>query len=352
MNKILLKTQMGEYPIIIKDNLLFEIENYIEAGNNFVITNKAVYALYGKFLEVIKPKFIIIEDGEEFKNFATYEKIMNELLAHKIERSSKIIALGGGIVGDIAGFAASSILRGVDFIQIPTTLLAQVDSSVGGKTGFNTQYGKNLIGAFYQPKMVLIDPKTLSTLNERQIKTGLAEVVKYAYIEKSANPDNFCVEENFFKFLENNNPLENLEYIISKSCKIKADVVSADEKEKGLRAILNFGHTFAHAFEKVTNYTEITHGEGVSMGIKCAFKLALIKNLIDENYHTRAIKLLEKLNLKTLPPKNINNAAVMEAMKSDKKVSDTKINFILPQEPYCVKLHFDIDEPSIAKSLL
>lgn len=343
--EITVKTPQNEYPIIIQEGLLEKVGDYIDSGNgtkgsNFVITNKTVHTLYGSFLEPIKPKFIFMEDGEEFKNFKTYENVINELLAQKIERADRVIALGGGVVGDIAGFVASTVLRGVDFIQIPTTLLAQVDSSVGGKTGINTQYGKNLVGTFYQPKMVLIDPKTLQTLDARQVKTGLAEVLKYAFIEKTAANDHTEASETFFNFLQNtqnNQADKNYEKIIAKSCQIKANVVSQDEKEKGLRAILNFGHTFGHAIERVAGYGEITHGEGVSMGIKCALKLALSKNLINGNYYKDALELLKKFELKTEIPENLDRKAIYDAMKSDKKVSDAKIALILPTAPHEVK---------------
>jgi len=357
----------NEYPIVIREGLLEEIGEHIEAsseggnagcGKNFIVTNETVKALYGKYFEGsnknFSAEFIVIGDGEEYKNFQTYEFIVNELLARKIERKSKLIALGGGVVGDITGFVASSVLRGVDFIQVPTTLLAQVDSSVGGKTGINTRFGKNLVGTFYQPKKVLIDPKTLQTLDARQIKTGLAEVVKYAFIEKTASGKGtfgaFGVE--FFDFLQNNNPAEHYPYIIAESCQIKANVVRQDEKESGLRAILNLGHTFGHALEKVTNYTEITHGEGVAAGIACAFRLALELRLVTQDYFNNSIALLEKLGLETKIPENIDRKAVYEAMKSDKKVRDTQINFILPSGPGEVTQRSDIGEPLIIKSLL
>lgn len=345
----------NEYPIVIQEGLLKRIGDYInfsnEGGRNFVVTNETVKALYGKYFEGFGVEFIVIGDGEEYKNFETYEFILNELLARKIERKSKIIALGGGVVGDITGFAASTILRGVDFIQVPTTLLAQVDSSVGGKTGINTRFGKNLVGAFYQPKKVLIDPITLQTLDDRQIKTGLAEVVKYAFIEKTASGKNVFGAE-FFDFLQNNDPREHYPYIIAESCQIKANVVSQDEKEKGLRAILNLGHTFGHALEKVTNYTEITHGEGVAAGIACAFRLALELHLVEKEYFENSIALLEKLGLETKIPENIDRKAIYEAMKSDKKVANAQINFILPSALGGVTQCSGIEEPLIIKSLL
>ena len=349
--ELTVKTPQNEYPILIQEGLLEQIGEHIENGKNFIITNETVKSLYGKYFEGLDAEFITIGDGEEYKNFKTYEFIVNELLKKKVERKSKLIALGGGVVGDITGFVASSVLRGIDFIQVPTTLLAQVDSSVGGKTGINTDFGKNLVGAFYQPKKVLIDPNTLQTLDERQIKTGLAEVVKYAFIEKTASGrDIFGVD--FFEFLQNNNPVEHYPYIIAESCQIKANVVSQDEKEKGLRAILNLGHTFGHALEKVTDYRAITHGEGVAIGIACAFRLALEIGAIEEGYFKDSIALLQKLGLETKIPHNLDVEAIYDAMKSDKKVSDKKINFILPSRPGEVKQHSDIGMPSIIRILL
>jgi 3-dehydroquinate synthase len=250
------------YYILIEKGILKSAKSYINAlkkyNDYFIITNKTVWKLYKKYFEWVK-NVVVIEDGEKYKNFDTYKYILDELLNAKIERDDVIIALGGGVVGDIAGFAASSVLRGVDFVQIPTTLLAQVDSSVGGKVAINHKTGKNLIGAFYQPKLVLIDPETLKTLDERQIKTGLGEIAKYAFIEKNCGIKN----PKFLNFLmkcdiKND---DDLEKIIYHSCKLKAYVVTKDEKEKSLRAVLNFAHTFAHGIEKVTDYKVFTHGE-------------------------------------------------------------------------------------------
>lgn len=321
------------YPIIIQNNLLKNLDEYFNE-DVFVVTNTTVNKLYGKYLKKYAKKMVVIKDGEKYKNLSTFDYIANQLLSSKIERKDTVVALGGGVVGDITGYVAASVLRGVNFVQIPTTLLAQVDSSVGGKVAVNTKHGKNLLGAFYQPKRVLIDPTVLQTLPERQIKTGLAEVVKYAFIEKTAS-DTFDENFTFFDFLTNKDYAQNYENIIARSCQIKADVVSADEHENNLRAILNLGHTLCHALENLTNY-KITHGEGVSIGLKFAFDLSLKLGLVEQNYYTGAIELIKKLGLKTEIPHNMRADKIISLMKSDKKVVSGEVNFVLPCGKYDV----------------
>ncbi len=362
MKKLTVELKEKSYPIIIEHGILDDIRNVIASnykgkGRFFAITNKTIYPLYKSVLDNFE-NIIQIEDGEEYKNFQTFEYIMDKLLEAKIERGDCIIAFGGGVVGDMAGFAASSVLRGIDYIQIPTTLLSQVDSSVGGKTGFNHKMGKNLIGAFKQPKLVLIDPNTLNTLDTRQIKTGLGEVLKYAFIEKSATDKNF----EFFNFLknlksnQNNNLYENLkrnwEEIIYISVSMKADVVSKDECEKGLRTILNFGHTYAHALEKITDYKKYTHGEAVAAGMIMAFNTAFLRGFIDEKYYKNAVDLINDYNLISDDMKNLNKDDMFNAMKSDKKVNHSVIRLILPVKPFEVRLFDDTKELLIKDSLL
>lgn len=337
------------YPIIIQRGLLDNLDEYLK-GRIFVITNTTVYNLYGQKLKKYATEFIVIKDGEKYKNLKTFENIANKLLSFKIERKDTIVALGGGVVGDIAGFVASSVLRGVNFIQIPTTLLAQVDSSVGGKVAVNTKYGKNLLGAFYQPKMVLIDPNTLKTLPKKQIKSGLGEVVKYAYIEKNASLD-FDENATFLEYLLNNSLEENFEYIIAKSVKIKANVVSKDEKESNLRQILNLGHTFAHPIEKISNF-KITHGEAVAIGLMNAFELSYKLNLINEKCRSKALSLLKKFELGQKLSKKFSPDKMFDLMKSDKKVQNSKINFVLPISEVEVSMKSDIDELLIKEILL
>lgn len=249
----------------------------------------------------------------------------------------------------MAGFAAASVLRGVNFVQIPTTLLAQVDSSVGGKTGFNTKYGKNLIGAFYQPESVLIDTNFLKTLPVREIKTGLGEVVKYSFIEKNCSNDENIHLSNF---LNETNP-NNLDFkeIIYRSVALKASVVSKDEKEAGLRAVLNFGHTFAHSIETITNYKKFTHGEAVAMGMKLAFELSYNLNFINKEYFDYAFNLIDKFNLAPIYKIECDKDEYISIMKSDKKVSNSKIRLVLPISKGEVKIFDNIKEDEIKKVL-
>lgn len=324
-----------DYPIFIGENLLKNAQTYIQkytkAKRFLVVTNKTIIALYPDALKLENAEFLILEDGEQYKNFDTYKLIMDKALELRLERKDAFVAFGGGVVGDITGFCAATYLRGVDFIQIPTTLLAQVDSSVGGKVAINTDFGKNLVGAFYQPKLVLADTTTLKTLDNRQFKTGLAEVVKYAFIEKTAK----C-NYNFLKFLSENadkiktHDSETLKQMIKICCEIKAKVVNEDERESGLRAILNLGHTYGHAIEKVTNYSHFTHGEAVAIGLRFAFDLAKARGTITNEYYNEAIVLLAKYALTYVLPQNTKKEDLIAAMAFDKKVLDNKIRFVLP----------------------
>lgn len=335
------------YPIFIGENLLENAQEYISKYTNanklLVVTNETIINLYPDALKLDNAEFLVLKDGEQYKNFETYKQILDKALEMRMERKDAFVAFGGGVIGDITGFCAATYLRGIDFIQIPTTLLAQVDSSVGGKVAINTDFGKNLVGAFYQPKLVLTDISTLKTLDNRQFKTGLAEVIKYAFIEKTASC-NF----NFFDFLSTNSNLIKeknthvLKEMIKICCEIKSKVVNQDEQEKGLRAILNFGHTYAHAIEKVTNYTHFTHGEAVAIGMRFALDLAKIRNSITNDYYNAAIALLAKYALTYMLPATITNEDLMNAMMFDKKVIDNKIRFVLPVEKGKVIITSDV----------
>ena len=337
-----------DYPIFIGENLLSNAQKYIstysKANKLLVVTNETIINLYPNTLKLDNAEILVLKDGEQYKNFETYKLILDKAQEMKLERKDAFVAFGGGVIGDITGFCAATYLRGIDFIQIPTTLLSQVDSSVGGKVAINTDFGKNLIGAFYQPKLVLSDISTLKTLDNRQFKTGLAEVVKYAFIEKTANC-NF----NFFEFMSSNvNAIKNREMNVLKEmikicCEIKAKVVNIDEQEKGLRAILNFGHTYAHAIEKTTNYTHFTHGEAVAIGMRFALDLAKLRKMITDEYYNVSITLLSKYALTYLLPSSISQDELLSAMAFDKKVIDNKIRFILPIEKGKVLITSDID---------
>lgn len=344
------------YPIFIGENLLENAQSYIntytKANKLLVVTNKTIIGLYPDTLKLKNAEFIVLEDGEQYKNYETYKKIMEKAFEMKLERKDAFVAFGGGVVGDITGFCAATYLRGIDFIQIPTTLLAQVDSSVGGKVAINTHFGKNLVGAFYQPKLVLADTKTLNTLDNRQFKTGLAEVVKYAFIEKTAKC-NF----DFFNFLFKNadkiriKEINTLREMIRICCEIKAKVVNEDERENGLRAILNFGHTYAHAIEKVTNFTHFTHGEAVAIGMRLAFDLAKEKNYITDEYYSEALALLVKYSLTYILPPGVTSKALTDAMGFDKKVLDNNVRFVLPVGLGRVKITSEIKAENSLKNV-
>ncbi len=335
--------------IIVEKGLGEKIETFFDNRKYFLITNTTLQKLYPNFIKKFdKNRVIAIEDGEEYKNFTTFEFIIKKLLEQKIERKDCIVALGGGVVGDLAGFCASSILRGVDLIQVPTTLLAMCDSSIGGKTGFNTEFGKNLVGSFYLAKKVLIDSTFLDTLSDYQYKCGLGEVLKYAFIEKTASN-----KTDLFNFLLDNTKekiRDNIDKIIEISASIKAQVVNKDRLEGGLRKILNLGHTYGHAFETLSNYKNISHGEAVSLGIKCASKLSYNLNLIDNNYYQQIIFMLNKFELLNNEPK-FDKIAIIELMKQDKKVVNNKINLLVPTAPCQVELFDNIDLPFLEASL-
>lgn len=330
-----IKSEEKNYSIFIEDEdillLKEKILSYVEGKKYLVVISQKVEKLYGKTLGFAKEYVYVLKDGEKEKNFNNYKKITERALKMKLTRKDAIIAIGGGVVGDLAGFVSSTYMRGIDFIQVPTTLLACVDSSVGGKVAIDTDYGKNLVGAFYQPKVVFINPNFLKTLDDRQFKTGLGEVVKYSFIEKSCK----CDEDlNLTNFLS-----ENVEKIINRDerilsklieicVKLKISVVEKDEKENGLRRILNFGHTYGHAIEKITKYKKYTHGEAIVAGMKYAFNLAIKRNLIDKNYKFFAEDVIKKFNFVEIP--EFDREKMIELMQLDKKAVNEKIIFILP----------------------
>ncbi len=336
------------YPIYIDSSEISELtrklEKYISGRKVFVVISEKVNKLYGKILNIPAVETFVLKDGEKEKNFKNYKKITERMLKNQLSRKDILLAVGGGVVGDMAGFAASTYMRGIDFIQIPTTLLACVDSSVGGKTGIDTDYGKNLVGAFYQPKAVFININFLKTLDTKQFKTGLGEVVKYSFIEKSCKPE---FEINLFNFLSenfekiNNKDIRTLERLVEYCVTLKIAVVEQDEKEGSLRKILNFGHTYGHAIEKITNYKKYTHGEAVVEGMRFAFKLAVEKGLIEKNYKFLADDVINKFKFTSV--KKFNMKKITEIMKSDKKASNGKITFVLPTDYQEVKT-FDFDE--------
>lgn len=322
------------YPIIIEKGLINrvseEIRKVYKGKKIFIITDDNVNKYYGgKISEELKKndfevKLLALKPGEETKNFNTLPIVYNELLDFNLTRSDLIIALGGGVIGDLAGFVASTYLRGVDFVQIPTSLLAQVDSSVGGKVAVDLDRGKNLVGSFYHPKCVLIDPEVLNTLDNRFFIDGMAEVIKYGCIK----------DKQFFDYLEkmenNQQLINNMEVVIHKCCDIKRQVVENDEKDKGERMLLNFGHTLGHAIEQYYNYTKYSHGEGVAIGIYVISKISEEKGLTKKGTSQRIKDILVKYNLPY--ELDVNIEETLEAINLDKKKLGNDLNVIILKE--------------------
>lgn len=299
-----------------------------------VISNPTVFGIYGN--EVMRSLrdanfnciSVIIPDGEQYKNITWVYNIITELLKNRLDRNSCLIALGGGVIGDITGFAASIYMRGINFVQVPTTLLSQVDSSVGGKTGVNHELGKNMIGTFYQPRLVWIDIDTLKTLPRRELLCGISEIIKYGVIW----------DRELFEFLDKNkDSVLSLEpsamaYIIRRSCEIKADIVSRDEQERGLRAILNYGHTIGHAVETETEYKRFLHGEAVAIGMNIEARLSWQMGLINKGDVIRIKRVIESYGLPSELPEDIDINSLISHMMIDKKVEAGQMRFILPEE--------------------
>lgn len=324
----------NSYPIYIGTGLLEQsslLTQFLENKSVMMVTNETIAPLY---LEALRGQLkgncahyaeTILPDGEQHKHLETLNLIFTQLLENRYGRDCVLIALGGGVVGDMTGFAAAAYQRGVDFIQIPTTLLSQVDSSVGGKTGVNHALGKNMIGAFHQPRSVIIDTNTLDTLNDRELSAGLAEVIKYG----------FSLDAEFLVWLEGNldallkRDKNALAYAIQRSCELKAQVVSADEKEKGQRALLNLGHTFGHAIETAKGYGNWLHGEAVGCGMVMAIALSHKLGWLSEADVERATTLIKRANLPIHPPESMTVQQFRELMAIDKKVLQGQLRLIL-----------------------
>ncbi|MES2824027.1 MAG: 3-dehydroquinate synthase [Pseudomonadota bacterium] len=335
MHKLTVALGERSYPIFIGTNLLARNElykPYISAQQICVVTNETVAPLYldalKKSLAAFQVDVVVLPDGEAHKTLQTLNEIFTGLLAARHNRTTTLIALGGGVVGDMTGFAAACYQRGVDFIQIPTTLLSMVDSSVGGKTGVNHSMGKNMIGAFYQPRAVIADIALLKTLPLRELSAGLAEVIKYGLI---------C-DYDLFAWLEKNIELliagdeTALAYAVLRSCENKAYVVTQDEREGGIRAILNFGHTFGHAIETAQGYGNWLHGEAVAAGMAMAADLSLRMGNIQEIDFKRIVNLLEKAKLPVKAPVDMMPEHFMQLMGIDKKVLDGRLRLVLLEE--------------------
>ena len=332
MNELTVELGDRSYPIYIGENLLNDsslIQKNITSTQVLIVTNTSIAPLY---LDKLANNFkqqnvetIILSDGEQYKTLDTMNEIITFLLEKRYSRNCCLVALGGGVIGDITGFAAASYQRGVDYIQVPTTLLAQVDSSVGGKTAVNHALGKNMIGAFHQPRAVFADTSVLTTLDERELSAGLAEVIKYGLIR----------DNEFFLWLENNidklvmSDHDALAYAVERSCQNKAEVVAMDEKESGPRALLNLGHTFGHAIETAMNYQGYLHGEAVAVGMFMAADMSRRIGWLDDNAIDRIKSVLVKAELPYNLPASISVQQMLDNMSVDKKARDGKLFLVL-----------------------
>lgn len=352
-----IRVELGErsYRIAIGSGILRDLGKSLGefkfSKKTALVSNPTIFDLYGGCVtESMKDagfevSVIIVPDGEEYKNLSSVEQIYGEMLTAALDRRSALIALGGGVIGDTAGFAASTYMRGIDFVQVPTTLLAQVDSSVGGKTGVNHPMGKNMIGTFWQPRLVWIDIDTLKSLPRREFLSGLAEVIKYGVIW----------DEGFFSFLEENREkilgfdADVLSRLVRSSCEIKAKVVSKDERESGLRAILNYGHTLGHAIETATGYKRYLHGEAVAIGMYEEARLSRELGFLETGQLDRIKRLIEAFDLPATLPQDIDLRLVLSSMKLDKKTVGGDIIFILPEKIGKVRIYRGISSREIER---
>ncbi|MEE9523595.1 MAG: 3-dehydroquinate synthase [Thermodesulfovibrionales bacterium] len=357
MEKIRVELGDRSYSIYIGSGNLDEIGERVSrfkfSPRIAIVSNPTVFDLYGKRVKgaLVKEGFevseVIIPDGEQYKSFDQVHSILTELLKLKFDRRSAVLALGGGVIGDIACFAASIYMRGIACVQVPTTLLSQVDSSVGGKTGVNHELGKNMIGTFYQPSLVWIDTEVLKTLPRREVIAGMAEVIKYGVIR----------DRELFRYLsEHKDALidlsaDNLSHIIKRSCQIKAEVVSGDERESGVRAILNFGHTVGHAIETLTGYVKYLHGEAVAIGMCHEAELARIEGITDPQTVSDVCEVVKSFDLPIHMPDDLSSSSIIDAMQLDKKTISGSMRFVLPESIGSVSVKKDINRDNIVRAL-
>ena len=347
-----IRVELGEnsYPIIVDQGILGETGELLRAQTRsekvIVIADAFVSRQYG--CEVLKSlsdagfdsQIAEVPSGEEHKSLEWFGRLHNQLISHRLDRTSTLVALGGGVIGDLAGFVASTYMRGISYVQIPTTLQAQVDASVGGKTAINHPKGKNLIGTFYQPKLVLIDVATLKTLSFRDVRAGFIEVIKHGVIMDV--PLFNQIEENLDAIL--NLDAEILISVIVRSCADKAEVVGSDEKENRLRMTLNYGHTFGHALETVTDYNVYRHGEAVAIGMNCAAQLACNLGMLPLVDMKRQQELIRRAGLPTSFPPEVRPDTLINAMYLDKKAKSGKLNLVLPTRIGEVNIRDDVND--------
>jgi 3-dehydroquinate synthase len=347
----------NSYPIFVGTSILNRIGEFLKSNAKstkaLLVTDTFVNHRYAPLvLESLKNAgfdvaVIDVPVGEESKSLEEFARIQDSLVENQLDRGSTLIALGGGVVGDLAGFAAAVYMRGIAYVQIPTTLQAQVDASVGGKTAINHPKGKNLIGAFHQPKLVLIDVDTLKTLPQGDIRAGLIEVIKMGVIRDE--PLFEMVEENLDEILNLN--VEMLIEMIARACANKADIVAKDEKESGLRMVLNYGHTFGHALEALTHYKRYRHGEAVSIGMNCAARLAVNLGMFSETDFERQRALLNRAKLPPTFPNDLSPEAICNAMSHDKKALQGKLRLILPTRIGEVVIRDDVADTKIIEAI-
>ena len=354
-----LRVELGErsYDILTGTGLLEEAGKLLAerglAGKALVVTNTTVAPLYLEpLVESIKKAgfetgTVILPDGEEYKTLAQVEKVYDAAVKERLERSSVMVALGGGVIGDLTGFAAASYLRGVHFVQVPTTLLAQVDSAVWGKVGVNHREGKNLIGAFYQPALVITDLLTLRSLTEREFRAGLAEVIKHALI---MDPGLYQLLSSRVREVQSREPAV-LEEVVLQACTIKLRVVEKDEREQGLRAILNYGHTIGHALEAESGYGVFRHGEAVAIGMAGAALLSETLGFCPAGVYGETVAVLERYGLPVTIPRQYTAEALYRRMFLDKKVQRKKVRFVLPRRIGEVLITEDVPETVIIETL-
>jgi 3-dehydroquinate synthase len=355
MEKVAVQLGQRSYPIVIAPGLLSgagqvpELQPLWQYKKVVILSNPVVAALYLPQLRILfgqQQQFeLLLPDGEAYKNLQSFEQANTFLLQQSISRDALLIALGGGVIGDLTGFVAACYQRGVAFVQVPTTLLSQVDSSVGGKTAINHPLGKNMIGAFNQPIAVLIDTSVLHSLPPREFSAGMAEVIKYGLLG----------DANFFQWLEQHQSAlatlqePQLSQMIKHCCQMKADIVSRDETEQGERALLNLGHTFGHAIEAWLGYGTWLHGEAVAVGMMMAFELALARGWVDVATVVRVRQLLVAFHLPVQPPVGMHINDFMPFMKTDKKVKDGRMRFILPQTLGAAIIVDDVTESELQR---
>ena len=357
MNKLKIDLADRSYEILIGQDFLSRssklMGEVLKPSRIVVVTHPSIRSLYGDRLvsSFVQDKYstdiIEVPEGERSKSLQQAEKIYDRLMEIKSDRKTLLVALGGGVIGDLTGFIAATYQRGIPFMQVPTTLLSQVDSSVGGKTAVNHPRGKNMIGAFYQPRLVLIDIETLKTLPDNEFRAGLAEIVKHGVI---SDPELFQYLEDHVDQIQKKDP-GCLEHIIIKSCAIKAKVVERDERESHYRMILNFGHTFGHAVESLTGYTTFIHGEAVAMGMVKAVDLSVLTGRCSDEVAKRIANLLDRFGLPTRFP-DLDPKAVVESMQRDKKTSYQQLRFVLVKEIGSVEIVDTVSEEDVLQVLM